>query len=97
MIRADLPLGTLAAQLVHAAGETSPGGLDPGTFAVVLAARDLAHLEAIERELQARAIPHHAVREPDPPWRGQLMAIGFTPTRDRAALAPVLGRLPLLK
>ncbi len=96
-MRADLPLGTLAAQLLHAAGETSPGNLDPGTYAVVLAARDLAHIEAIERELLARAIPHHPVREPDPPHHGALMAIGFTPTRDRAALAPVLGRLPLLR
>jgi hypothetical protein len=71
--------------------------LAPGTIAVALAARDEAELRAIELELSARGIPHRAIREPDPPWNGALMAIGIEPLADRAAVRPVTGRLQLLR
>lgn len=97
IVREDLPRGTLAAQIVHAAGESSPGDLPTNTFAVALAARDEAHLQEIERQLVARKIPHRAIREPDAPWSNALMAIGVVPVFDRAVVKPVTGSLALLK
>lgn len=98
IIRQDLPLGVVAAQLVHAAGESSSGNLPSGTIAVVLAARDEQHLERVELELQIRSVPHVAIREPDAPWCGQLMAIGIVPMdRKNKQLRKVTSRLPLLR
>lgn len=97
IVRGDLPRGTLAAQVVHAAGESSPGRLPPGTRAVVLAVRDVARLEQLERDLTRLAIPHHAIREPDPPYFGALMAIGVVPVADRKGVQQVTGRLSLLR
>lgn len=87
----------LAAQVTHAAGESSPGNLPDGTFAVVLAARDVAHLEEIAAALAAGGVAHHLVREPDEPHNGAAMAIGVVPTRDRRRVSRILGRLPLLR
>ena len=97
IVRADLPRGVLAAQLIHAAGESSPGGLPEGTRAVALAARGELHLASIERRLQQLGIDHRAIREPDPPWGGALMAIGLAPVHDRTPLRRALRRLPLLE
>jgi hypothetical protein len=97
IVRADLPRGVLAAQLIHAAGESSPGGLPEGTRAVALAACGELHLASIERRLQELGIDHRAIREPDPPWDGALMAIGLTPVHDRTTLRRALRRLPLLE
>ena len=97
VVREDLPRGVLAAQLIHAAGESAPGDLPSGTIAVALAARDEAHLAALELELRRRGVPHHAIREPDPPWRGALMAIGIEPVADRARVKPITGSLKLLR
>jgi len=98
LVRQDLPLGALAAQLIHAAGESSgPGDLPDGTFAVALAAKSHAHLEHLERKLVRLAIPHHSIREPDAPWNGELMAIGILPVDDRELVKPVTGGLRLLK
>jgi peptidyl-tRNA hydrolase len=74
-------LGAIAAQLVHAAGESSPGNLPEGTIAVVLSAKDEQQLLDIEQKLIQKGVAHKAVREPDPPWNGQLMAIGVVPGR----------------
>src|SRR6185436_16675151 len=82
IVRADLPRGVLAAQLIHAAGESSPGGLPEGTRAVALAAQGELHLASIERHLRQLGIDHRAIREPDPPWDGALMAIGLAPVHD---------------
>ena len=87
-------MGALAAQLVHAAGETGP--TEPGTHAIVLSARDQEHLLKIEQQLKNYKIRHHSVREPDPPWNGELMAIGLYPTSDRSTLKPVTKKLKLL-
>ena len=93
-MREDLPLGVLASQLTHAAGETGPA--NPGTHAVVLSAKNKDHLLKIERQLIAHKIKHHSVREPDLPWNGEIMAIGLYPTSDRASVKPVTKRLKLL-
>lgn len=95
VVRADLPIGFLAAQVVHAAGESSPGGLSSGTNAVVLAAEDEAQLICLEEKLLAAGVAHVAVREPDEPWSGALTAIGFAPVATRASLRHFLHSLPL--
>ena len=97
IIREDLPLGVLAAQLTHAAGESSPGSLPKNTTAVVLAAKNEAHLEFVEAKLRRLAIPHHAIREPDSPWNEALMSIGIPPVEDRTTIRKAVSSLPLLK
>jgi hypothetical protein len=49
------------------------------TTVVVLGSRTEGRLLRLERELVAAGVPHVAVREPDEPWRGQLMAVGLEP------------------
>lgn len=72
----------LAAQVTHAAGESAGGPLSPGTFAVVLQApKD--RLEALEGLLEASGVPHRAIRENDPPYSGELLAIGVRPDERR--------------
>jgi len=97
ILRRDLPLGVFAAQLIHAAGESAGGDLPNNTFAVALGARDEAHLEFIEAKLRRLSIPHHAIREPDDPWNGALMAIGLVPVADRKTTKKVTKGLPLIK
>jgi len=97
ILRQDLPLGTLAAQLIHAAGESSQGSLPPNTYAVALAAKSEEHLIFLEDKLRRLSIPHVAIREPDSPWDGALMAIGIQPVADRNQLKKVTSSLPLLK
>jgi peptidyl-tRNA hydrolase len=97
VVRQDLPRGVLAAQLIHAAGESAGGPLPPHTIAVALAAVDEAQLVAVERALRRLGIPHRAIREPDPPWNGSLMAIGIEPVAERALVNPVTSGLRLLR
>ena len=96
IVRRDLPLGVLAAQLVHAAGESSPGTLDAGTFAVVLAVPDEAALIREARRLGAAGVVYKAIREPDGPWNNALMALGLSPA-PRSHLRRHLANLPLLR
>jgi hypothetical protein len=86
----------MVAQTIHAAGESSPGNVPEETFAVALAARSEMELLAIEKRLIAKNIPHAAIREPDAPWCGQLMAIGIAPC-DRSLVRKEVSNLPLLK
>jgi len=79
IIRADLPLGAKLAQLIHAAGESSPGNLPPETHAIALEAADEAALLKLESRLQQAGIPHTSIRELDAPYLGALMAIGLPP------------------
>lgn len=72
-----MPVGIAAAQLVHAAGESSPGGLLEGTYAIVLAAEDEAQLAAIARTLAREGAAHVLVIEPD--RNNELTAIGVVP------------------
>jgi len=67
----------MAAQLVHAAGESSPGNLPEGTYAIVLAVPNIAKLLALEKRLVDAGIPHKAIREPDEPYCNDLMSIGI--------------------
>lgn len=97
IVRADLPVGTLVAMCIHAAGE-SGGGVPPGTHAVALSAPDEHALAQVEDRLVSNGIPHHAVREPDAPWDGALMAIGIEPmVATNPNLRRVVKRLRLLR
>lgn len=81
---------------MHAAGESSPGSLPEGTYAVVLAVPNLAKILALERVLIERGVPHVAIREPDLPWNNELMAIGIRPM-DRRKVRKYLSNLHLLR
>jgi len=56
IVRRDLPIGVLGAQIIHAAGESSPGGLAEGTYAVALAVPDEVAAEAVR--LRSRGFAH---------------------------------------
>lgn len=90
-----------AAQLIHAAGESSPGNLPPETRAVALTCADEPALRALSARLTAQGIKHYDIVEGDcgceaTPYDGQLMAIGIPPQL-RAPLKKLLSALPLLK
>lgn len=86
----------MVAQTIHAAGESSPGGLPEGTIAVALAVPGEIVLRTVSDSLSRAGIAHHLIVEPDPPWCGQAMAIGVVPTADRDRVRRVLGGLPLV-
>jgi peptidyl-tRNA hydrolase len=96
VVRDDLPRGLLAAMVVHAAGESSPGNLAAGTHAVVLAAKDEATLRAAAERLTRAGIQHVCIDEPDAPYDGALMAIGVLPAR-KEVVRKALSSLPLLR
>jgi len=85
----------MAAQLVHAAGESAPGNLCPGTYAVVLAATQ-EKLKTLSETLTAAGIRHRAIIESDPPYCGQLMAIGLAPA-PRQEVKRHVSSFPLLR
>jgi len=89
-----LPLGTIAAQLVHAAGESAAGfdELPPATHAVVLAVSNEQELHSLEYKARKLGYSFHSIREPDPPYNNSLMAIGFRPV-----YRPLLRHYKLLK
>jgi hypothetical protein len=81
---------------VHAAGESSPGNLPGDTHAVVLAVPNEEALLAVARKLTLHGIAYVAIREPDPPHCGALMALGLVPRR-KEEVYRLLSSLPLLK
>lgn len=98
IVRDDLPRGVLAAQVIHAAGESTDGPVPSGTHAVALAAPSEEALERIEQRLIEHDVPHTSIREPDAPWNGALMAIGIRPMpQSNPNLRRAVKRLPLLK
>lgn len=96
VVRGDIPRGLQAAQIVHAAGESSPGNLSSGTHAVCLVVPgEKELLEVAERLAQGR-VPFVSIYEPDAPWNNQFMAIGCMPAR-KEVLRRYLSSLPLLR
>lgn len=82
---------------MHAAGESAQNtAVPPGTHAVVLSAENEESLLEIEQKLSAHNIEFVAIREPDAPWNGALMAIGVKP-QPRGKLKKLLRELPLYK
>ena len=96
MVRSDLPRGIQAANLIHAAGESSPGNLPSGTFAIALVLPDEASLWRLADLLRREKIDHRAIIEADGPFAGQLLAVGIAPQR-KEKLRKHLASLPLLK
>lgn len=98
VLRQDLPLGNLCAQLTHASGESArlAPELPPDTHAVVLTVPGEADLLEIAARLSIAGIPHIVIREPDAPYCGQATAIGVCPM-ERKPVRKVLGNLPLIK
>lgn len=82
-VRRDLPLGMIAAMCTHAAGESAiwnPTDVAAcNTRAVVLQAKDEAHLEKIRSYLIGENIPHVKIVEDAGRYAHQLMAIGVIP------------------
>lgn len=87
----------MAAQLVHAAGESSPGNLSEGTHAVVLGVHSEEELLVLEQKLLEFRVEYKAIREPDAGWNNQLMSIGISPTVKTPVLKKLLSQLPLLR
>ena len=96
MVRADLPKGLQAAQVVHATGESLEERHPEGTYAVVLTARDELALTLLAERLEAAQVPLVRIHEPDAPYNGALMALGLRPAR-KEVLRRHLSTLPLLK
>ena len=90
--RADLAVGLMAAYLIHAAGESSPGELPKDTRAVALVARDEEHIRVLEDELKEAGVAHRAIWE-----EGELYAIGIEPTEDLVGIRKVTSSLPLIR
>lgn len=82
--------------IIHAAGESSPGGLKDTTYAVALVARDEVELLLYEKRLRLAGVEHVVVREPDAPYRNAVMAIGVVPAK-KGGLRRHLSSLPLLR
>lgn len=97
IIRKDLPFGVALAQTTHAAGESAQNcKVPPNTHAVVLAVECEEALRMVERKLLQANIEISAIREPDAPYLGQLMAIGVKP-QTREKLRKLLANLPLYR
>lgn len=92
-----MPVGTICAQLIHAAGESSPGNLSSNTIAVGLAVDNEIQLLELEQHLISQQIPHHAIREPDEPYCGALMAIGICPSLRTKKLKRITSSLRLIR
>lgn len=83
------------AQTIHAAGESVCGPVPAGTHAVALHATPEQLLD-LEARLAAGGVVFSAIREPDPPWAGALMAIGIAPSR-KAEVRPYVRHLGLVR
>ena len=91
-----MPRGVAAAQIIHAAGESSPGSLPEHTFAVALSVDNEQQLVKLSHDLRIAGVKHTLVREPDAPWCGAAMTIGVVPDV-RSKLRPHLKRLRLYR
>lgn len=92
IVRRDLPLGTMAAMVTHAAGESAAvyeaehiEGFK-GCVAVVLEAKDELSLDNNHEYLNSHGIKHVSVHESNGVYSGQYMAIGVVP-REREEIA----------
>ncbi len=81
---------------IHAAGESSPGDLPDGVYAIALHAKDMAHLFQVACLLAKNHIKHKLIIESDAPYEGQLMAIGIAPM-ERGKIGPLLKELKSAK
>ncbi len=96
VVRNDIPLGMVAAQVAHAAGSGSERH-PPEVHVVVLAVRSEEELLHISARLVTAEVAQTLVTEVDEPYSGQAMAIGCELVRAREPLRRVLSSLPLLR
>ncbi len=96
VVRSDLPRGIQAANIIHAAGESSPGNLPSGTHAVCLVVPGEKELWELEKTLRRAGVKFSAIIENDSPYTAQLMAIGLAPA-GKEVLKRWLSALPLLR
>lgn len=95
VVRDDLPDGFREAQIAHACDESQPpGGVPRGTNAIILAVPDEEALAALHQRLRLAGVACAAIFEPDPPWLGQMTALGLV--GDKAVLRRHLSSIPLL-
>lgn len=97
IVRSDLPHGVQVAQTAHAAGESAGFPLPDGTIVVALGVPDEGALKRVARALGEHSLTHKLIVENEGPWAGQAMALGVTPTTDRAAVRKVTSHLPLVR
>lgn len=95
IVRRDLPLGLLAAQIAHAAGAFRQH--PPGTHVVVLGVDDEAELDFVAERLWNAGITHSVIDEDEGPFAGQRTAISLDLISDRSRVRKILSSLPLLK
>lgn len=87
----------ICANIQHAAGESSPGGLhEKKPSAVVVSARDESELRTIRDRLVSAGIEHVLIEESDGDYAGQAMAIGVVP-QPKEKPRRVLSSLPLVR
>jgi hypothetical protein len=96
-VRSDLPHGIQVAQTAHAAGESAGGPLPDGTIVVALAVPCEQTLRAIADALSKHNLTYKLIVENEGPWANLAMAIGVTPTHDRAAVRRATSALPLVR
>jgi len=96
IVRRDLPLGAIVAQVAHAAGNSSPGNLPAHTIVVVLGVPDEPRLEAVAKRLTLAGVEFVRVVEDTPPYSRQLIALGCKPGR-KEVIGRWLSGLPLLR
>lgn len=101
-VRRDLPLGVIAAMVTHAAGESAAyytlyEDVVPSGIAVVLEAKNEAHLKEIETYLRKEGLQDYVpIVESSEPYKNQLMAIGLYPA-EREYFGELLGKFQTLK
>ena len=96
IVRRDLPLGLIGANIQHAAYESGDGTIIEHLHAVTLTCPDEASLRKLWERLKAAGVRHRAIVECDGDYAGQIMSIGCAPV-PRRDLQKLLSSLPLLK
>ena len=96
VVRSDLPFGAQAAQLIHAAGQSASGLASEGSYAIALHVPNETELRRLAVRLELAGIERALIKESDPPYAGQAMALGIRPM-DRARLKPFLSSYPLAR
>ena len=95
VVRADLPIGMIAAQVAHAAGAGSERH-PPDVHVIVLAVANEEELRLISQRLLDSEIAQTLVVESDAPYTEQAMSLGCELVCDREPLRRILSSLPLL-
>lgn len=94
-IREDVPSGVQLAQLGHATGESAGNLPEEGASIVVLGLPSEGAIRHLSKKLTDAGIEHKLIIEPDAPYSGQAMAIGFAPTTNRKPIQKLTSGIPL--